>query len=261
MDFPIGAPSCRGCTSPLPFGRYDWCSQRCKNFSRAHPNDFVRLFRWCKYCGVEIDHLSLKSVYCSIECRDRHKLPCPPVSCVTCRTDLPDWGRSQFCSRRCADVARGVVAPVPLVARLCALPECGQRFQPRRESERCCSERHGKLLYNRESRADGRQKPPPWTDARRDRYHRRRAQKKQTSSGDPVLLAEIAERDEWRCHLCRVDVDSSLLWPNPLSPSLDHVVPLSLGGPHTPENVRLAHLSCNSAKGNRGGEEQLLRVG
>ncbi|MGW0626438.1 HNH endonuclease [Streptomyces sp. NPDC002758] len=127
--------------------------------------------------------------------------------------------------------------------------------------DRCCSEKHGKLLYNRKSREDGRQKPPPWTDKRRDRYHRRRAQKRNTSSGEPVILSEIAERDGWRCHLCGDPVDPELSWPDPLSPSLDHVVPLSLGGPHTPENVRLAHLSCNSAKGNRGGEEQLLLVG
>jgi 5-methylcytosine-specific restriction endonuclease McrA len=141
------------------------------------------------------------------------------------------------------------------------LPECDQEFQPRRDLDRCCSERHGKLLYNRESRADGRQKPPPWSDKRRDRYHRRRAQKKQTASGEPVLLAEIAERDDWRCHLCGDPVDSALSWPDPMSPSLDHVVPLSLGGMHAPENVRLAHLRCNTAKGNRGGEEQMLLTG
>jgi 5-methylcytosine-specific restriction endonuclease McrA len=133
-------------------------------------------------------------------------------------------------------------------------------FQPRRDSDRCCSEQHGKRLYNRESRADGRQKPPPWSDARRDRYHRRRAQKQESASG-PVLLAEIANRDQWRCHLCGSAVDSDLSWPDPMSPSLDHVVPLSLGGPHTPENVRLAHVRCNTAKGNRGGEEQVLLAG
>lgn len=76
-----------------------------------------------------------------------------------------------------------------------------------------------------------------------------------------MLLAEIAERDAWRCHLCGDLVDSQLSWPDPMSPSLDHVVPLSLGGSHTPENVRLAHVRCNSAKGNRGGEEQVLLSG
>ncbi|MFD7609705.1 HNH endonuclease [Streptomyces sp. NPDC059828] len=127
--------------------------------------------------------------------------------------------------------------------------------------ERCCSEKHGKQLYNRESRADGRQKPPRWTDERRDRYHRRRAQKKETSTGEAVLLAEIAERDGWRCHICQKAVDPGLVWPHSMSPSLDHVVPLSKGGPHEPRNVRLSHVRCNTARGNRGGGEQLLLTG
>ena len=32
-------------------------------------------------------------------------------------------------------------------------------------------------------------------------------------------------------------------------PTIDHVVPLVLGGKHSWTNVKLAHLSCNSAKG------------
>ncbi|MFF7191782.1 HNH endonuclease [Streptomyces sp. NPDC008222] len=100
-----------------------------------------------------------------------------------------------------------------------------------------------------------------WNDKRRDNYHRRRAQKKATSTGDPVLLADIAERDGWRCHICGKAVNSKLKWPHVKSASLDHLVPLSKGGAHDPANVRLAHLGCNSAKGNRGGGEQLLLIG
>lgn len=133
-------------------------------------------------------------------------------------------------------------------------------FQPWKEGQRCCSERHGKALYNRESRADGRQ-TSEWNDRRRNNYHRRRAARKAASSGAPVLLADIAVRDRWQCHLCGNAVDSKLKWPDPLSPSLDHLVPLSKGGAHDPANVRLAHVSCNSSKGNRGGGEQLLLIG
>ncbi|BBC30009.1 hypothetical protein SGFS_013030 [Streptomyces graminofaciens] len=169
--------------------------------------------------------------------------------------------QAKYCTTRCGEIARGERLPDPLPTRSCALSECGEEFQPYREGQRCCSEKHGKLLYNRESRADGRQKPEPWNDKRRDRYHRRRAQKKQTSTGEPVLLADIAERDGWRCHICGTRVGKKIAWPHPRSASLDHVVPLSKQGPHTPANVRLAHLGCNSSKGNRGGGEQLLLIG
>lgn len=89
-----------------------------------------------------------------------------------------------------------------------------------------------------------------WTDARRDAYHRRRARRKGASSGERVVLADIAARDGWTCHLCHEAVDPALTYPSPQSASQDHVVPLSRGGAHDPENVKLAHLSCNVRKGN-----------
>jgi 5-methylcytosine-specific restriction endonuclease McrA len=46
-----------------------------------------------------------------------------------------------------------------------------------------------------------------------------------------------------------------------MGPSLDHIVPVSLGGTHTWANVQLAHLRCNVSKGNRPANEQLRLVG
>lgn len=126
-------------------------------------------------------------------------------------------------------------------------------FQPKKLGQRTCSEAHGKKLW-------GRENPAPWSDRRRDNYHRRRALKKGATTGRPVVLAEIRERDGNRCHLCG-DRVSAKAWPHPLSASLDHVVPLTKGGAHDPDNVKLAHLACNTAKGNRGGNEQLLLIG
>lgn len=47
----------------------------------------------------------------------------------------------------------------------------------------------------------------------------------------------------------------------PLAASIDHVIPLSVGGDNTRANVQLAHRRCNTAKNNRGGGEQLRLVG
>jgi 5-methylcytosine-specific restriction endonuclease McrA len=151
--------------------------------------------------------------------------------------------------------------PAPLAARNCALPDCSATFTPKEAKQRCCCERHGKTLYNRESRADGRQANQAWSDRRRDNYHRRKALKKGSSSGDRVDLGKIAARDHWVCQLCKRKVDRMLFWPHPKSPSIDHVIPLTKGGMHEPANVQLAHLVCNTAKGNRGGGEQLALIG
>jgi 5-methylcytosine-specific restriction endonuclease McrA len=71
---------------------------------------------------------------------------------------------------------------------------------------------------------------------------------------------KVGERDGWKCGICRRKVDRSLAYPHPRSASLDHVVPLSQNGPHTYANVRISHLTCNLARSNRGGGEQLALV-
>ena len=254
---------CRGCLSPLPSRRWVWCGIQCQRFTRYHPRDFRRIFRWCRYCGIEIDDRPTNVKFCGTRCSQLSKLPERAVSCAICQSDLPGDAnpRAIYCSSRCRNIAYGATRAEPLPKATCALPECGITFQPWKTGQRCCSEKHSKLLYNRESRADGRQKPGEWNDKRRDSYHRRRALKKAAATGKPVLFAEIAERDRWRCCLCKKAVNPAVKWPHPKSPSLDHLVPLSKGGAHDPSNVALAHLGCNSAKNNRGGGEQLLLVG
>jgi 5-methylcytosine-specific restriction endonuclease McrA len=52
------------------------------------------------------------------------------------------------------------------------------------------------------------------------------------------------ERDDGVCGICGEDVD-------PLDFTLDHVVPIALGGPHEFGNLQLAHRVCNSRKARR----------
>lgn len=61
----------------------------------------------------------------------------------------------------------------------------------------------------------------------------------------------VYERDGYICQLCGTPVDARLKWPHPYSVSLDHIVPLSLGGMHSYDNVQCAHLRCNCQKGNK----------
>jgi 5-methylcytosine-specific restriction endonuclease McrA len=63
---------------------------------------------------------------------------------------------------------------------------------------------------------------------------------------------EIFNRDRWICQICQEGVDKGLKFPLPLSASLDHIVPLSRGGPHVRSNVQLAHLVCNIKTGTKG---------
>ena len=58
------------------------------------------------------------------------------------------------------------------------------------------------------------------------------------------------------CGICGKPVDFSYKFPHPLSPCIDHIVPIAKGGhPSDLENLQLAHLACNRQK-----SDKLLRV-
>jgi 5-methylcytosine-specific restriction endonuclease McrA len=81
--------------------------------------------------------------------------------------------------------------------------------------------------------------------------NRRRRAARRGGVSEPYTLAEIAERDGFRCALCGDAVPMDAKVPGLLAPTIDHIVPVSRGGDDTRANVQLAHFSCNSAKGAR----------
>lgn len=74
--------------------------------------------------------------------------------------------------------------------------------------------------------------------------------------GDPLLDRNvIAARDNYRCGLCGGRVDMALKHPAPLYGSIDHIVPLAVGGTNDLTNLQLAHLRCNLSKRDGGGQQ------
>lgn len=54
------------------------------------------------------------------------------------------------------------------------------------------------------------------------------------------------------CGICGKPVDKSLQFPHPLSPTVDHIIPIDRGGhPSAIENLQLAHFCCNRQKSDR----------
>lgn len=59
------------------------------------------------------------------------------------------------------------------------------------------------------------------------------------------------------CGICGKPVDKSFKFPHPLSPSIDHIVPVDKGGhPSDMGNLQLAHLCCNRFKSDKLVEKQ-----
>lgn len=54
------------------------------------------------------------------------------------------------------------------------------------------------------------------------------------------------------CGICGKPVDFRLKYPHPLSPCIDHIIPIAKGGhPSDLENLQLAHWTCNRQKSDK----------
>lgn len=118
--------------------------------------------------------------------------------------------------------------------------ECGKLFSDKRNS--CCS----KGCKNRR--------------ANRQKEIRRRKQLRENGKVDYALtLQKVIERENNVCYICGDKCDSSdykhddkgsfIVGPN--YPSIEHIVPVSKGGTHTWDNVKLAHHYCNTIKNDK----------
>ncbi|MCQ2530295.1 MAG: HNH endonuclease [Lachnospiraceae bacterium] len=63
---------------------------------------------------------------------------------------------------------------------------------------------------------------------------------------------KIVLKTQTVCGICGQPVDFSYTYPHPLSPTVDHIIPVSKGGhPSALENLQLAHRWCNRQKSNK----------
>lgn len=77
---------------------------------------------------------------------------------------------------------------------------------------------------------------------------------------EPYSNNYVFERDNWICGICGRKINKRLKHPNPLSPSVDHIIPLTKGGNDSLINVQAAHLRCNLGKHNKN-NSQLRLIG
>lgn len=91
----------------------------------------------------------------------------------------------------------------------------------------------------------------PLGQARRIRMDVRLCRRCKSQSRTEATPGELALRDGSFCQLCGCDVDLSACSPDPMRPSVDHIVPRALGGGDEATNNQLTHLLCNQIKSSR----------
>jgi hypothetical protein len=163
----------------------------------------------------------LRSKYCSAECVSR--------MLSRLRAGCPKFG---------SRIVKGTKRPCQ---------ECRTEFRPRYATHVFCSMACS-AAWARRTRGNSH-RSDRLRASRRASSARRRAAVAKTGRITVGRWRSICERDGWVCWICRTGIDCSLCHPNKKAGTCDHVVPLSLGGSDSDENVRAAHASCNSRRG------------
>lgn len=232
-----------------------FCSPRCKNRFNTARRSIPE--SQCVGCGKVFRPKQRKySTYCTRECAWEHwrdyvilprGLEPQPIACQV-RVAQCDWCKKWFYkkgpssarpwSRHCSDGCRyeqtkanlraRYLEQRPPVERMCE--QCGRCFITRLHADRkYCSARCAANAAKGQRRA------------------RLRGVQREVISRNAVFV-----RDGGRCMICRKPILRNKRAPHPLSFTLDHVIPLSLGGAHVFANVQAAHFACNSRRGNKG---------
>lgn len=135
-------------------------------------------------------------------------------------------------------------------ARRCEL--CGSEYRPFRSSKsprfcsRSCAGRTGARGRRKHLTLEAKAEAARLKSERHDQARRAR---KYEVAYEYINRRLVFERDGWRCGICGEPVDPDLRWPHMGSATVDHIVPLSLGGTHTYDNTQCAHAYCNIKKG------------
>lgn len=171
--------------------------------------------------------------------------PCAKGTSVTitcmCGVSFVKFGTTVACSERCKKKRRDQIR----IAKgdVCNQPDCGNA---RHYSDGTCKKHYFNGLAG--LLADGALNPEKRRAQNRVSTLVRRARQRQLPR-QSVRLEVVGERDHWTCGLCKEHVDQELDYPDPMSPSIDHIIHLYRGGHHRYENVRLTHLKCNLDRG------------
>lgn len=183
-----------------------------------------KLNNWCKDC-YKIWHIQRYKVEHTFDVRN----------CLNCSIEFAPTVRrkSLYCSRSCKDLHNKEKLKVARIES---------------KQERVCL--HCSTVITKERRADALF----CSDSCNQKAHQlqRKLRNRANEEGKRgYLRTEICERDGWICQICKKPVERNAHHPNPLAPSLDHIIPVSKGGSSDPSNLQLTHLVCNLKRGNR----------
>ena len=272
-DLPLGTPpksiycnACKskcsvdGCTNPIR--RNGFCNSHSARVRRNGAHE-----RRCKTCSGAIPfEAGVGLRYCSDACRPTCKVEGCELPCLAkglCKEHYRRVASNGSVSRKCltcgCEFAVGNTRGRKYCSDKCA-PKCSAiGCEDRAEDSGYCG-RHG-TIYRRIGDVPsldyvctlcGRQvrRDPNARFVKRGRKCCTECAAKTRRDHKKFRDAVIASGSAI-CGICGDDIALSLRWPDAMSLSIDHIIPLARGGTNEDHNLQPAHLRCNFRKGAR----------
>jgi 5-methylcytosine-specific restriction endonuclease McrA len=222
----------------------------------------------CQQCGKDyLPKEAGRDTYCSRECyfeaikaKPKVKELLPAINCKQCGNSfIPTTRVSRLCSDdckrvysriKCRDYNRVKHGTFGTVTKSC--PYCGAAFTMEKygSQQDYCTPTCRKKAYRR-------------TDVGRQNHRSVKARRRARLVGaevSPVTWLDVLIRDRWICAICGAKINRAAKFPHPQSATIDHIIPLAKGGPHSMANLQAAHFICNATKSDQGGGQLRLAI-
>jgi hypothetical protein len=174
------------------------------------------------------------------------------ITICTCEQCNKLWVRKgkvvkRFCSTECGKKSRyqqRIGKPLIMVPKDYNCKNCGNLFIGTKPG-RCkpCKKKQEKEMQK------------PYKKA----YNKKRSASIRTVAIHNIIDKKVFQRDKWRCCSCGIKVQKKdHLKDN--AAEIDHIVPVSLGGPHSYSNVQTLCRRCNISKSNTFNGQLVLAI-
>ena len=241
-----GTCSIDGCSKPV--NARSWCNTHYYRWRKTgDPSAPLDRERNIGTCSVEgCDEPMRKRGWCAAHYSQQYRSGKPPrpfiykwaneTCCLVCGSPDMNYRSRKYCSANCQMLASRARRGYPDATR------------PSRPCARCA--RPIDLLAAGVTHSSRRKR-----SSRKRRADTRLCAdcKRQNGYRHHWSVQALAARDGAACKLCRQPVDMGLRSPDPMSPSVDHLISRADGGTDDPANLQLAHLTCNHQKSRRSG--------
>jgi hypothetical protein len=260
---PISTCQAPGCTNTFPthanaYQIKKYCTRKCQN--RASEASSRRQAYYRTEAGRAAakrkrEKYQAKKRIIKQAIRETHIIVQP---CPNCDTYFVSQQPRLYCTPKCNQQAKNKKISQEKAreraARTCKT--CGQPGVRQRFCSSACHRKHPENRKKRNAYRSAFSKTPAGQVKKRERKHTRQARKR-NAFVEIVSVHKLAKAQNWSCWLCGGKISKTAKAPHPDSLSLDHLVPLSLGGEHSYANCAAAHFRCNALKSNNAVNEQL----